>query len=441
MVNQQLSTNTFTTAKWIVSANAAQGTHTTIAGALTAASSGDTIFIFPGTYTEDPTLKAGVDLVTYEADGYTPNVVIIGKCTATFAGTCTLSGIELQTNSDFCLSITGTNATAITLVNCYINATNNTAINMSSSNNSSDIKLFYCTGNLTTTGIAYFSVTNGSLRVLHCSMFNDFSSSTASTLANNSVCEIYNSLFYDSITTSNSSSLGIILSDVYLPNAGVTINGTGSNIIDLSRVESGTASAVSVGAGAICTISNTTINSSNANAITGAGQVNIAPTSFTGTSSNVNTTTTVIENIGPVLKNPQQPCFLALANAVSNVTGNGTAYTVTFTTSFDQASNFSGTTTFTAPVTGRYYLTTSIQVTGLSAAMTVGELDIVTTGGTFSNINAGGLGRNNNNQATFNMNIVCAMTAGDTAHINLQIFNGAATASVLAGSFSGYMVC
>ena len=136
---QQLGTNTFTTAKWIVSPTASDGTHTTIAAALTSASSGDTIFIRPGTYTENPTLKAGVNLSAYTCDALTPNVTISGKCTFTGAGTVSISGINLQTNSDFCLAVTGSAASIVYLNNCYINALNNTAISYTSSSSSSAI--------------------------------------------------------------------------------------------------------------------------------------------------------------------------------------------------------------------------------------------------------------------------------------------------------------
>ena len=93
------ATNRFATAKFIVDPTLGDGTHQTIAAALTAASSGDTIFIKPGTYTEDLTLKAGVNLAAYVGDGDTPNVEIVGKATATFAGTCSISGIRLTTGS------------------------------------------------------------------------------------------------------------------------------------------------------------------------------------------------------------------------------------------------------------------------------------------------------------------------------------------------------
>src|ERR1044071_6553338 len=122
--------NNFGTAKWIVDSTAGQGTHTTIASALTSASSGDTIFIRPGTYTENLTLKAGVNLSAYSCDAYTPNVTIVGKCTHNTAGLISCSGIRFQTNSDFCIVLSGTSAPQLTLVNCWIQIENTTAISL-----------------------------------------------------------------------------------------------------------------------------------------------------------------------------------------------------------------------------------------------------------------------------------------------------------------------
>jgi len=92
---QSISTGTFCEAKWVVDPTAGQGTHTTIASAITSASSGDTIFIRPGTYTENLTLKAGVNLAAFNGDQNTPNVTIIGNNTLTTAGTVSISNIRL----------------------------------------------------------------------------------------------------------------------------------------------------------------------------------------------------------------------------------------------------------------------------------------------------------------------------------------------------------
>lgn len=82
---------------------------------------------------------------------------------------------------------------------------------------------------------------------------------------------------------------------------------------------------------------------------------------------------------------PSQPAVLALRNAdVSNATGDGTVYTlVTDSTVFDQGSNYSSNTTFTAPTTGIYLFTAFLVPSGLSASFTLGKIRIVTTARTF----------------------------------------------------------
>ena len=129
-----VATNHYSVARYIVAPTIAEGANfTTITAALAAASSGETIFIRPGTYTEDLTLKADVNLSSFSGEGVTPTVTIIGKLTATFAGTAVITGIRLQTNGDNFLAITGSAATRINLWNCYTNCTDATGISISSS--------------------------------------------------------------------------------------------------------------------------------------------------------------------------------------------------------------------------------------------------------------------------------------------------------------------
>ncbi len=125
--------NPMSSSRWIVDPLGFNGTHTTIASAITSATSGDTIFLLPGTYTENLTLAAGVNLTAYNCDSTTPNVTISGKCTFTGAGTVSISGIRLQTNSDFLLAVTGSAASIVNLIDCYLNCTNNTGISYTSS--------------------------------------------------------------------------------------------------------------------------------------------------------------------------------------------------------------------------------------------------------------------------------------------------------------------
>ncbi|MCF1193357.1 hypothetical protein LRR18_17340, partial [Mangrovimonas sp. AS39] len=110
--------------------------------------SGDTIVIRPGIYTENITLVAGVNLCAL-SDSWSPTgtnntVTILGKVTASYAGLAHITGIELTTNSDYCIELTGASATKLVLSNCFINATNNGAINHTGSSGLSIIYFNYC---------------------------------------------------------------------------------------------------------------------------------------------------------------------------------------------------------------------------------------------------------------------------------------------------------
>lgn len=92
---------------------------------------------------------------------------------------------------------------------------------------------------------------------------------------------------------------------------------------------------------------------------------------------------TVIVTDAGEMTNPSQPAFLASVAAASNVTGDGTVYTLTTAAEiFDQNSDFASN-TFTAPVTGRYYISGSVLVGGLTTGMTVCQIDIVTSNRTY----------------------------------------------------------
>lgn len=276
------------TAKWIVNATANLGTHTTIASALTSASSGETIFITPGTYTENITLKAGVNLTAFQCDAYNPNVIILGKCTATFAGICSLSGIQLKTNSDFCLAVTGSAATVVNLKGCFIDANNNTAISFTTSSASAKIQLFDCKGDIDTTGITYFSHSSaGALKFFGGEFENDGGSTTASTASAGGL-NLYNCFFNAAITTSSTNVLTILSSQMYMP---VIVGGSGSNQIALCAINGATSSAISVSSSTTLVLTTCDVYSTNTNAITGSGSLTYSGLTFSGSSSKINTTT------------------------------------------------------------------------------------------------------------------------------------------------------
>lgn len=81
---------------------------------------------------------------------------------------------------------------------------------------------------------------------------------------------------------------------------------------------------------------------------------------------------------------PLQPAFSAFPNAAkTNVTGDGTTYTVVFDSeNFDQGSDFDGTSTFTAPVAGQYAFYVSISFSDLSTSFTSLQVELNVNAGT-----------------------------------------------------------
>ena len=84
--------------------------------------------------------------------------------------------------------------------------------------------------------------------------------------------------------------------------------------------------------------------------------------------ANTSTERMRIDSAGAVTM-PTQPCFLArLGSNRTDVTGNNAVYTVPYDTEiFDQGADFASS-TFTAPVAGKYQFNATVQVTGFSAA-------------------------------------------------------------------------
>jgi len=288
--------NNYGTAKLIVGTTG-KANYLTIATALTDASSGDTIFILPGTYTENLTLKAGVNLTAFECDNSlnaTGKVIISGTSTLTTAGTVTISGIQLQTNLAALLAVTGIVASVVNLNNCYLNCTNATGITYSSSSATSGININNCKGNLATTGIGIFTCSSsGRLAMYDCKFTNTGLSLTASTISSSDT--ILSNCEFDSVfSTSSTGSFVLNRGVIYTPTINttcMTTAGTGQITFNHCQLISGTASAISVGSGTTVECFGCRIESSNTNAVTGAGTHNIRGSFYTGSSFKTNVTT------------------------------------------------------------------------------------------------------------------------------------------------------
>lgn len=295
------------TARFIVSAGGvADGANfTSIASAITsavAAGGKQTIFIQPGTYTEDLSLSANINLTAYSCDAEsnttTPNVDIIGTHTATFSGRACFSGICFTgSNGNFAFTVSGTNPTNLLFTSCTFIGTNSGSFRYTS-NASPYLRLTNCTCLLTTNGLTFFSMTTGSTTDIFNSKILIAAGVTGSgSTFTDSTLNIYNSfsnMEFAILTSAGTSITTMSNSKMVVTNNPCFnfSNTSGSSVLTNSSFESGTGIALNInGVGAPVYVSHCAVSSSNANAISGGGEIRYAFLSFYGSSSTVNTAT------------------------------------------------------------------------------------------------------------------------------------------------------
>lgn len=146
-----------------------------------------------------------------------------------------------------------------------------------------------------------------------------------------------------------------------------------------------------------------------------------------------------------------QPCFLSRNNAaISNVSGDGTDYTMVFATEiFDQNADYDGASTFTAPITGRYILAVTINVEGMATNHTTFRLVLVTSNRQYQlNRFDGGDHADfapSANPMAVNGCMIVDMDASDTATVFIDVDGGSATVDINGSSggettFGGYLL-
>lgn len=167
--------------------------------------------------------------------------------------------------------------------------------------------------------------------------------------------------------------------------------------------------------------------------------------------SALGTTDTFIVTAAGEITKPLTPAFLAvLASTISNVTGDGTLYTVVWDTEvFDQNSDFDGTSTFTAPVTGRYRFDFGLMFSDLAAGHTGGYTALVTSNRTYyvSELNFGAM-RDVNDDYSASYSFLVDMDATDTAVVQVSITGATKVVDLLSNGatdpynwFSGNLEC
>jgi hypothetical protein len=338
------SDNNYGPTKYIVNAQAGQGTHTSLVAALAATISGDVVYL-ANSVTENVTIPPGVTIL---GSSYI-NTSITGKVTMSSPGSSYVANLQLTTNGDNSLLLDGgTNACVIYANNCFINNTNATSINITNTNGTSGIFLKDCLGSMTN-GQTLFAVAAGSTRLIIYDSNFDLgpTSSVASTFAGGALI-IRNSTFANPITTSGSGSLGIEYGTIAASpvNAtALTIGSTGSQNVNYGLIGSGTASAITVNAGSILTALNTNFDCSNATTIAGSGTINYSNL-VNDTGGAVTFASTLTQGINPA--EFSQIIINATSGSSSPLTST---YTSTTTNTFQFAGSFSNRSTVT-PTTG-----------------------------------------------------------------------------------------
>jgi hypothetical protein len=287
-------------ARFIVSAGgtADGANYTTIADAITAAvlvGGSQTIAIQPGTYTENITLPASINLTAFPCDAQTPSVTILGTISCTDAGTRSISNVRLSTNGAAAISVTGVAATNVRIFGCTFNASNAFAIVGSSSGNGT-VWLENCGGGASGAN-SMFTLTNGTNLVVINSRFTG--TTTSSTVGSGCDLGFISCSFFHPITTSGTATMGGRYVYISSTATSLVIGSTGEqNLVHSVIGGSAAVAAITINAGCTLTISLSEIVGATPNVITGAGTINRGLLVFTGSGSTI---TVATQNALPVI--------------------------------------------------------------------------------------------------------------------------------------------
>lgn len=272
--------NRFSESKFIVDPSAANGAYTTISSALTDAVSGTTIFIRPGTYTENLALKDGVNLTAFTRDVNT--VTIVGTITMNVAGTVNISGVTVQTNAATAVSFTSANLQSLTFTNCTLTSTNFDLITNSNSNVSSILTFNNCTLSAALTYKNFACSHAGTLQVISGNVGG--ATVTASTSTSSGTILYRQVQSNHPISLSGTAVFTMLGSNIGTANLTFLTLATGTNAFCYnSRISSGSAITFNVTSTGNCYALNCTVESSAATINTGTGNYFNSCNAYTNT--------------------------------------------------------------------------------------------------------------------------------------------------------------
>ncbi len=167
-----------------------------------------------------------------------------------------------------------------------------------------------------------------------------------------------------------------------------------------------------------------------------------ADTLVIGKGSALGTTTAMSFDANGIITKPLQPAFCVTKSGYQNNFAVGSFVLVTFDTEiFDQNGDFASN-TFTAPVTGKYCLSTAVRTIDIDSASGYYYLQLTTSNRNYINIfDSNSLGSDAGHW-TFVLSITADMDASDTATVGIIQQNGTVQTDVNANTFfSGHLVC
>jgi len=142
---------------------------------------------------------------------------------------------------------------------------------------------------------------------------------------------------------------------------------------------------------------------------------------------------------GVILK-PLQPSFLVQKSGTQSNIATDSIVTITYDTErFDVGANFASN-TFTAPVTGKYYLSGSFYIVQFDEGADYSQIYLLTSNRNYINL-FNSKGFDIDGAHSLHINIVADMDASDTAYLGFYQSAGTAQADVGTNSwFSGYLL-
>ncbi|GEM_PF-4058401 len=313
--SHSIAINPMSSTRWIVDPLGTNGTHTTIQSAINSATAGDDILIMtnPNHYSENLTLKPGVNLTGFNGDNLTGQVVVNGNLSYNSNGAISLSNISftiaVANNLLNCLP-TGANVSTMTFNNCSFTAGGTASyflINTSSVSAFSSVNFINCNFDLPNANAGYYANSGNGQISFQNSFLGNSGGSTVYSSCSAGVVNATNTQFSAPLQYSGSGAGtldGCVLNTSAIPFTALDYSATtGAVGCKYCRILTGSANSVIVTSPSVLQFQYCDIYNTGTYAITGNGIVEYAPIAFTNTTFALNTT--IVQSptlIGPVLQ-------------------------------------------------------------------------------------------------------------------------------------------